>query len=401
MAGQRAAGRARALGPPAPEPDWLAAEERPIVLLSASTEFQDDAALIEVGLAAVAAEPYAVVARRLRPDRLRAAVAAAITRKPGAERVADAFRAAGGPARAASELEGQLPSRRTLAGMCRLFALHAGERNVAAEFWLLDAPDSIARQSEVNADGYGLAALTAEHGLILMKNPVEAAGDAAYQQVARRLVAAEMLVHLRYADTGGTSLANTHPFLQDGRVFAHNGVVGDLERLERRLGENRAMVMGETDSERFFALITLSIREAGGDVEAGIRAAVAELADDYELYSLNFVLGERGRTWAFRYPEHNPLHLLRREPGGGADRKLDHADGGGTMRIHSDDGAEVPMVVIASEPVSEEPGWDEIASGELVSVGPDLVVEREMILSEPPRYPMVLSGRAELSQAQA
>jgi hypothetical protein len=59
------------------------------------------------------------------------------------------------------------------------------------------------------------------------------------------------------------------------------------------------------------------------------------------------------------------------------------------------------MVVIASEPISDEPGWDEIASGELVSVGPDLVVEREMILSEPPRHPMVLSGRAEVSQAQA
>jgi len=41
--------------------------------------------------------------------------------------------------------------------MCRLFALHAGERDVAAEFWLLDAPTSIARQSERNADGYGLA----------------------------------------------------------------------------------------------------------------------------------------------------------------------------------------------------------------------------------------------------
>jgi UDP:flavonoid glycosyltransferase YjiC (YdhE family) len=47
-------------------------------------------------------------ARRLRPDRLRAAVATAISRKPGAERVAAAFRAAGGPARAATELEGQL-----------------------------------------------------------------------------------------------------------------------------------------------------------------------------------------------------------------------------------------------------------------------------------------------------
>ena len=146
--------------------------------------------------------------------------------------------------------------------MCRLFALHAGDRDVAADFWLLDAPDSIARQSEVNADGYGLAALTSKHGLILMRNPVEAASDSAYQAVAHRLVAAEMIVHLRYANTGDTSLVNTHPFAQDGRLFAHNGVVGNLEEIEQRLGENRAMVMGDTDSERFFALITLAARPA-------------------------------------------------------------------------------------------------------------------------------------------
>ncbi len=171
--------------PTAEDPSWLAGEERPIVLLSASTEFQDDGALIETGLAALAEEPYAVIAttaahdpagfrvpsnarverflphspilrrasavvchggmgttqkslaagvpvcvvpflrdqfeiarrvtvagageslpaKRLRPDRLRSAVAATVSRQPGAERVAEAFRAAGGPASAATELE--------------------------------------------------------------------------------------------------------------------------------------------------------------------------------------------------------------------------------------------------------------------------------------------------------
>lgn len=171
--------------PPAEDPSWLAEEERPIVLLSASTEFQDDGALIEAGLEALAGEPYAVIATtaahdparfrvppnarvkrflphspilrrasavvchggmgttqkalaagvpvcvvpflrdqfeiarrvkvaaageslrasKLRPDRLRAAAAAAISRRPGAERVAEAFRAAAGPAGAATELE--------------------------------------------------------------------------------------------------------------------------------------------------------------------------------------------------------------------------------------------------------------------------------------------------------
>lgn len=76
--------------------------------------------------------------------------------------------------------------------------------------------------------------------------------------------------------------------------------------------------MGQTDSERFFALITLAIRDAGGDVRAGIKAAVWEMVEEYEVYSLNFVLGELGHIWAFRYPEHNPLLLHRRDPAASA-----------------------------------------------------------------------------------
>jgi predicted glutamine amidotransferase len=284
--------------------------------------------------------------------------------------------------------------------MCRLFALHAGERDVAAEFWLLDAPTSIAQQSERNADGYGMAALTAGRGMILIRNPVQASEDPAYRHLARRLVACEMLVHLRYASTGGVSLLNTHPFSQDGRLFAHNGVVGDLDRIEARLGSHRAMVMGDTDSERYFALITLAIREAGGDVRAGIIAAVREMAGEYELYSLNFVLGDIGHIWAFRYPEHNPLHLHRRRPGGpSGDDPLDEADAAGTFRLHSNDGSAAPLVVIASERISDEPGWEEIHPGELVHVGPDLEVVRETIVSGPPAHPMVLTAHEQQTQS--
>jgi predicted glutamine amidotransferase len=236
----------------------------------------------------------------------------------------------------------------------------------------------------------------------LMRNPVEAASDKAYLAVAHRLVAAEMIVHLRYANTGDTSLANTHPFAQDGRLFAHNGVVGNLDEIEERLGENRAMVMGETDSERFFALITLAIREHGGDVRAGITAAVREVVERYEVFSLNFVLAERGNIWALRYPEANPLMVLRRQAGGSSgDAELDHADSAGTLRLHSDDAAEIPLVVISSEQISDEPGWEDVESGELVHVGPDLEVDREMIVDGPPHHQMVLSHHAEKSQSYA
>ena len=36
---------------------------------------------------------------------------------------------------------------------------------------------------------------------------------------------------------GRIDVRNTHPFLQDGRIFAHNGVVEGLDVLDERLRE--------------------------------------------------------------------------------------------------------------------------------------------------------------------
>ena len=125
-----------------------------------------------------------------------------------------------------------------------------------------------------------------------------------------------------------------------------------------------------------------------------------EVVTDYELYSLNFVLGDLGHIWALRYPEHNPLHLHRRQTGGpSGTAPLDEADAAGTLRLHSDDGAVTPLVVIASERISHEPGWEEIEPGELVHVGPDLEVDRETIVSGPPAHPMVLSAHEQETQS--
>ena len=280
--------------------------------------------------------------------------------------------------------------------MCRLFALHAGPRDVPAEFWLLHAPDSLASQSERNAEGFGIATLSSRDAMLLVRNPVKAGDDPMYRQVSQRTRASQLLAHLRYASTGEVSLANTHPFMIDNRVFAHNGVVGDLPELERRLGEAMAMVGGDTDTERLFAFVTMAIRAAGGDVRAGIVAAVRELARDIELYSINFVLSTHGHLWAFRYPEHNPLWLLRREPHGDA---LVHDDTAGTLHLHTDAVVEHPVVVIASERMDADPDWEPVAVGELVHVGPDLAVDREVIVEGPPAKPMVLSDHAARTQS--
>lgn len=48
--------------PPAPEPEWLGAIDRPIILVTTSSEFQDDGKLVATALRALADEPYAVIA---------------------------------------------------------------------------------------------------------------------------------------------------------------------------------------------------------------------------------------------------------------------------------------------------------------------------------------------------
>ncbi|HKO26631.1 MAG TPA: class II glutamine amidotransferase [Solirubrobacteraceae bacterium] len=285
--------------------------------------------------------------------------------------------------------------------MCRLFGLHAGGEDVDATFWLLDAPVSIAELSHRNADGYGLATFDSDGELALIRAPIRAADDEAFAAAARATHAAVHLAHVRYADTGSVSEANTHPFMLDGRAFAHNGVVSDLDELDRRLGSDRALVGGETDSERFFALLTVAIREHKGDVRAGIIATTSMLARDITLYSLNFLLAAAGHLWAFRYPSHNPLCLLARAPGGPrGNQALDEHSPHGTIRMRAREGSRRPLIVVASEPMDEDLGWEEIASGELVHIGPELELHREVILHEPPSKPLSLTGRAAVSQVQ-
>ena len=163
--------------------------------------------------------------------------------------------------------------------MCRLFGLHAGAP-VDAEFWLIDAPDSLSAQSHRNPDGAGVGAFTASGRPEVSKQPIAAWQDTAFARTARHLHGTTFVAHVRYASTGAHTVANTHPFLQDGRLFAHNGVVQGLPELGQRLTElgTAGLVRGETDSERVFALITGETRRHGGDLGRGITAAVGWIA---------------------------------------------------------------------------------------------------------------------------
>jgi predicted glutamine amidotransferase len=270
--------------------------------------------------------------------------------------------------------------------MCRLFGLTAGRVPVAATFWLLDAPDSLEVQSRRNADGSGIGFFDAAGAPVLDKQPEPAFRDEEFIREAKRAESVTFVAHVRLASSGGRTVRNTHPFAMRGRIMAHNGGFGELGRLETELGDYRDLVLGDTDSERYFALITQQADRHGGDVAAGIAAAVGWIAAHLPVSSLNTIVAAPGELWALRYPDQHALHILTRPAGPG--QRAGAPPGlhvrSATSSIHAPALDAAPSVVVASEQLDGESGWRMLAPGELVHVRPDLSIQSAVVLTAPP-----------------
>lgn len=285
--------------------------------------------------------------------------------------------------------------------MCRLFGMTGGSHVVTATFWLVEAQDSLAQQSRRNPDGTGLGWFDSDGRPHRLRDPEPAWTDSRFTQDAQEVRSRTFVAHVRLASTGGLEERNTHPFLMDGCLLAHNGHIGDLPKLERQLGDTASMVDGETDSERFLALVIAEARRHR-DLEYGLIAAARWVADELPLYALNVVVTTADDLWALRYPETHGLWLLERPAGHG--RHLDAASAAGTLRVRSGDLARRAAVIVASEPMDESPGWLQLEPGELAHVGPHGAVRRQIVLADPPRHRLRLEDldeRAAASQLSA
>jgi len=274
--------------------------------------------------------------------------------------------------------------------MCRLFGMSGAPHRVRATFWLLDAEDSLLAQSRREPDGTGLGYFAADRTPRVDKRPIAAFADRAFAREGREVHSETFVAHIRYASTGGLTPANTHPFEQHDRLLAHNGVIENLAKLEAQLGPCRGLVSGDTDSERFFALVTKETDRHGGDVTAGLVTAARWVAEELPLFALNVVLTTSDELWALRYPETHALYVLERGAGG----LLEHAGAPGTIRVRSADAGDQASVVIASEPMDSDPAWRPLASGELVHVDRELRVSSGIVIEHPPGHPLTLADLA-------
>jgi predicted glutamine amidotransferase len=204
------------------------------------------------------------------------------------------------------------------------------EEPIAPRELLHDAPRSLRALSVEHADGWGVALSSGDDAWQIHRNTRCAARCEEYASITSS-PARVIVAHVRKKTVGELALANTHPFQRGAFVFAHNGTLTIIDQLVGASSpERRAEVVGDTDSERFFAFVLTHIDEAGGDIDRGVVRAIRALHTWGDIGSANFLLAAGTRVYAYR--QGRSLFTLSR----------DHAK------------------LVASEKLTDEEAWTEV-----------------------------------------
>ena len=247
--------------------------------------------------------------------------------------------------------------------MCRLFGMLASEP-ATARFWLLGASDSVLDQSCRHPDGTGLAHYVGRQPVV-EKHPIAAHRDRQFAAEARQVRSHLFIAHVRHATRGNPRIENTQPFAHGSLVFVHNGTIDGLEDLPVSLGP----FQGDTDSERYFALLCHHTREAS-DTLTGIKKAVGQVIENCPYTSLNFLLADGDFLYALRLPgsEDLGLYIRRLE----AEEDLRGLSSYGTRMECSE---RCRAILFASEEIDLATSWSKLEPGTIAVARPDLHLE--------------------------
>jgi predicted glutamine amidotransferase len=177
---------------------------------------------------------------------------------------------------------------------------------------------------------------------------------------------------------------NCHPFAAGRFAFMHNGYIADFARVKRamtgRLSDAAyGRLRGSTDSEHLFALVQDKLDLEGPEVdveqlaealretitELGEMLAEAEVDDDSRL-NLALTDGRSAVVTRFSAGTHEANTLF-------VHSGSRYVSEDGYCRMEPLD-PEEQTVIVASEPLSEDPGWREVPRNHMALVAPDLTV---------------------------
>lgn len=277
--------------------------------------------------------------------------------------------------------------------MCR-FALYLG-REIGISSLLTEPKNSIIHQSfdshesiePLNGDGFGIAWYVDDRKEpAVFKDITPAWNNQNLLNLARVTKTRCLLAHVRAASVGlPVQQLNCHPFARRRYSFMHNGVVGGFRKIRRPLLESLSdaafdAILGSTDSEHLFAVMMdhLDRIDGKGDPLAGMEEAIRvaidrteELrreagVDDPSLLNLALCDGRRAVASRFVSDGPKPANTLYVHFGG------HYQCDGGICRMVADGGR--GAVIVASEPLSEDPGWEAIPPNHLVTIDQELAV---------------------------
>jgi len=207
-------------------------------------------------------------------------------------------------------------------------------------------------------DGWGIASFMGGSPRLIGKSirPIhmDPSFDSAILSIQSIFAPNVLVAHARAASRGTVSMENTHPFMTEDLVFAHNGTIHDFNPVTKRKPK------GQTDSERLLMLLA-DRKDELGSLESALKTVITKDLRSYTFSATVLLVSDGKMLFGYREytkPENEWYYKL----------KL----------------AKFESSLVLFQEVVDESGCggeaSELKNGELVSIDLDLRVRREMLL---------------------
>jgi len=202
-------------------------------------------------------------------------------------------------------------------------------------------------------DGWGIGFYEGR-GLRLFQDP-QASADSEVAQLVQRypIKSTAVIGHIRQANVGAVSLANTHPFMRElwgqNWCFAHNGQLADFAPQM-----DFYQPVGDTDSEAVFCDLLNRLRKDFTQMPSlqEMLAVLVKACDEYRQAGVFNCLLSNG-DWLFSYCTTKLAHITRRAPFGPATLR----DADVTVDFHAETTPNDVVTLIATEPLTDNETW--------------------------------------------
>jgi len=180
--------------------------------------------------------------------------------------------------------------------MCRLLGVVFREEfptETLSELRILSEIGRVAgEERRGHRDGWGIATFQDGRPYYVGRSTKPAYSDPSYNRaidaVSRIPPPNILIAHVRAASSGGVTLENTHPFIVDGLVVAHNGTVTGLPK------DARGRTKGQTDSE-LIAILVADRMKKNGSLASAVKWVVKEEIDK-RTFTAAVIVASDGRT---------------------------------------------------------------------------------------------------------